>query len=120
MAKDLNGSIYARESGMVLMPLYQKLGEDGFFVGREVAPFWIWLSGVVRRLKLANLMPLLPGVRRSAADNETLEVNTAIARFFPLQIFHLLGFRKRRWDGDTLRVSRRKFDTVSPFRKRSK
>lgn len=117
LASDLSGSIYAKESGMILMPLYQKLGEDGFFVGREVAPFWIWLSGIVRRLKLAILMPLLPGVRRSETDNETLEVNTAIARFFPLQIFHLLGFRKRRWDGDTLRVSRRKFDTVSPFRK---
>lgn len=119
LANDLSGAIYAKESGMVLMPLYQKLGEDGFFVGREVAPFWIWLSGVVRRLRFANLMPFLPGVRRSAADNETLEVNTAVARFFPLQIFHLLGFRKRRWDGDILKVSRRKFDTVSPFRKRS-
>ena len=120
LANDLSGAIYANESGMILMPLYQKLGEDGFFVGREVAPFWIWLSGIVRRLKLAKLMPILPGVRRSASDAETLEVDTAIARFFPLQIFHLLGFRKRRWDGRSLRVSRRKFDTVSPFKRPAK
>ena len=120
LANDLSGAIYAPESGMVLMPLYQKLGEDGFFVGREVAPFWIWLSGIIRWLRLANLMSLLPGVRRSAADSQTLEVNTAVARIFPLQIFHLMGFRKRRWEADTLRVSRRKFDTVSPFRKRNK
>ena len=115
LANDLNGAIYAKESGMILMPLYQKLGDDGFFVGRGVAPFWIWLSGIVRRLRLANLMPLLPGVRRSLTDSNTLEINTAIARFFPLQIFHLLGFRKLRWQGDLLRVSRRRFDTVSPF-----
>jgi hypothetical protein len=97
------------------MPLYQKLGEDGFFVGREVSRFWIWLSGVLRRLKLANLMPLLPGVNVSASDPETLEIDTRVARFFPLQIFHLLGFRRRRWRGSQLIVSRRKFDTMSPF-----
>ena len=117
LACDLSGAIYARESGLVLMPLYQKLGEDGFFIGRPVAHFWIWLSSIVRRLKLAELMPLLPGVRRSATDYQTLEVNTAIARLFPLQIFHLLGFRKRRWDGNLLKVSRRKFDTASPLRR---
>jgi succinylglutamate desuccinylase len=115
LAEQKSGAVYANETGLILMPLYQKLGEDGFFLGREVAPFWIKLSGVLRRMNAAKLMPVLPGVRKSPFDNETLEINTRIARLFPLQIFHLLGFRKRRWHGNKLVVSRRKFDTKSPF-----
>jgi len=115
LAEQKSGAVYANETGLILMPLYQTLGEDGFFLGREVAPFWIKLSSVLRRMNVARLMPVLPGVRRSPFDDETLEINTRIARIFPLQIFHLLGFRKRRWHGNKLIVSRRKFDTKSPF-----
>ena len=117
LATQKSGAVYAHENGLILMPLYQKLGEDGFFLGREVAPFWLKLSGVLRRVNIAKLMPILPGVRKSSYDDDTLEINTRVARFFPLQIFHLLGFRKRRWLGDKLVVSRRKFDTESPFGK---
>ncbi len=119
LANDRHGEIRANESGLILMPLYQKLGEDGFFLGREVAPVWLRLSGFLRRLKIAKLMRFLPGVRKSPFDDETLEINTRVARLFPLQIFHLFGFRKRRWHNDKLIVSRRKFDTKSPFVKRS-
>lgn len=115
LAYDRNGVIKSAENGLILMPLYQKLGEDGFFLGREIAPFWLKLSGILRRWKFGNLMRFLPGVKRSEFDAETFEINTKIARFFPLQIFHLLGFRKRRWRGNKLIVSRRKFDTESPF-----
>jgi len=115
LANDKRGAIRANESGLILMPLYQKLGEDGFFLGREVAPFWLKLSGFLRRLGIAKLMHFLPGVRKSPFDDETLEINTRIARIFPLQIFHLFGFRKRRWRDNKLIVSRRKFDTKSPF-----
>jgi succinylglutamate desuccinylase len=114
LADDAKGEVRSPEAGLILMPLYQKLGEDGFFIGREVAPFWLWLSGVLRQLKVQGLMPLLPGVRRTA-DPDTLEINTRVARFFPLQVFHLLGFRRLRWSADRLLVSRRKYDTTSPF-----
>lgn len=115
LARNKNGEIKATESGLILMPLYQKLGEDGFFIGREIAPFWLWLSGVLRRLKFAEIVRVLPGIWRHPTDAESLVVNTRIARFFPLQIFHLLGFRKRRWRNNQLIVSRRKHDTKSPF-----
>lgn len=36
LANDKNGPIYAREDGYILMPLYQRQGEDGFFMlGRD-------------------------------------------------------------------------------------
>ena len=117
LAKNKRGAIKAIESGLILMPLYQKLGEDGFFIGREVAPFWLKLSAVLRKLKIADLVRILPGVAQHPTDEESLIVNTRVARFFPLQIFHLLGFRKRRWHANQLVVSRRRFDTQSPFRR---
>ena len=117
LAKNRNGVIEAVESGLIVMPLYQKQGDDGFFIGREVAPFWLQLSAILRTLKINSLMRVLPGVWKHPSDAESLIVNTRVARFFPLQIFHLLGFRKRRWSGDQLVVSRRRHDTQSPFKR---
>lgn len=115
LANEKLGKISAGESGVILMPLYQALGEDGFFIGREILPFWIRLSGVLRRLRVGNLMRFLPGVSVSREDPDTFRIDTRVARYFPLQIFHLLGFRKRRWQNKTLVVSRRKFDIQGPF-----
>ncbi len=36
LAKDKNGDIKAETDGVILMPLYQKQGDDGFFLVREV------------------------------------------------------------------------------------
>jgi hypothetical protein len=41
-------------------------------------------------------------------------VDTSVARWFPLEIFHLLGYRKQRQVGSTLVVTRRAFDTDEP------
>ena len=119
LARNRSGEIRAVESGMILMPLYQKLGEDGFFIGRSVAPFWLWLSAVMRRLRVQNILRYLPGVKIDPDDSETLHLNTALARFFPLQVSHLLGFRKRRFQDRELVVSRRRFDLFGPFTNRS-
>ncbi len=35
LAKDKHGPIFAEHSGLILMPLYQKQGEDGFFIVKE-------------------------------------------------------------------------------------
>jgi succinylglutamate desuccinylase len=87
------------------------LAEDrGFFTVRAVQPFWLKLSGALRRWRVPRLASWLPGVRRHPTNEDTLLVDTRIVRFFPMQIFHLLGFRKRRWQGHLLLVSRRKHD----------
>ncbi|MEP6947376.1 MAG: succinylglutamate desuccinylase/aspartoacylase family protein [Acidobacteriota bacterium] len=119
LATNIRGPIRAPEDGLVIMPLYQKLGEDGFFVGRRVAGFWLALSAFLRRTKVQRLMPFLPGVAADPDDPDTLIVDTRIARYFPLQIFHLLGYRKLRWTASDLLVTRRKHDTQSPFIERT-
>ena len=118
LADDKNGEIAAKETSLILMPLYQSQGSDGFFLGREISPFWLWLSRILRKLNIGDLMRFLPGVKHDPNNADSFVVNTRIARVFPLQIFHLLGFRKRRWKNEKLVVSRRKHDLKSPFVKR--
>lgn len=50
--------------GMVFLPLYQKMGQEGFFIVRPVSKFWLWLSQILRKTVLPNLLPLLPGISR--------------------------------------------------------
>ncbi|HQR37691.1 MAG TPA: succinylglutamate desuccinylase/aspartoacylase family protein [Blastocatellia bacterium] len=110
LATDWRGPVLAVEGGMILMPLYQAKGNDGFFIARRVKAFWLKLSALLRKAHVGRMMYLLPGVRRHANDPAALIVNTRLARIFPMQVFHLLGYRKLRWDEDFLVVSRRKFD----------
>ena len=114
LARDRTGEIKARESGLILLPLYQKLGDDGFFLGREVKRFWLTLSALLRKLKVGHFVHLLPGVRRDPLNENVLIINTRIARILPLQVFHLLGFRRLRWTEKYLVVSRRSHDLKGP------
>lgn len=114
LARDRMGEITARETGLILLPLYQKLGDDGFFLGREVKRFWLSLSALLRQLKVGHYIHLLPGVRRDPNNEDSLIINTRIARILPLQVFHLLGFRRRRWIDKYLVVSRRSYDLTGP------
>lgn len=80
--------------GLLLMPRYQGQGNDGFFVGREVRFFWLWLSSWIRRLRLAWLPTLLPGVRRDPRRPRLVRVDPRIARWLVVELFHLFGYRR--------------------------
>ncbi|HLN97878.1 MAG TPA: succinylglutamate desuccinylase/aspartoacylase family protein [Pyrinomonadaceae bacterium] len=114
LARDRTGEIKACETGLILLPLYQTLGDDGFFLGREVKRFWLDLSALLRKLKVGHYVHLLPGVRRDPLNEDFLIINTRIARILPLQVFHLLGFRRLRWTNQYLIVSRRSYDLAGP------
>jgi succinylglutamate desuccinylase len=114
VASDSNGEIRARETGRVLLPLYQGQGDDGFFIGREVRPFWLRLSALLRKVNADRIVTLLPGVRRHPREPGALVVYTRVARIYPLEVFHLLGYRKLRQHGSVLIVSRRVFDSEPP------
>ena len=107
LAQDRHGQILAGESGQVLMPLYQGQGTDGFFLVREVRPVWLRVAAWLRPLQLERFLPVLPGVRTHPDQAGTLVVNPRLARWFVLEMFHLLGFRKKRLQAGQLLVSRR-------------
>lgn len=110
VAQDRLGPVIAPMSGLVLLPLYQKLGSDGFFVVRPVRRFWLRLSSWLRRLHADRLAHWLPGVERDSDRPDVLIVDPHIARWFVYEIFHLLGFRRQEPRGDRLIVSRRGYD----------
>ncbi len=95
LARDASGAIRAREAGRVLLPLYQGLGGDGFFVVRDVRPLWLSISALLRRLRLDRWVSWLPGVRQGANDDVVI-ADHHVARWFTVETFHLLGFRKQR------------------------
>jgi len=94
LATDRNGVVVSPFGGRLLMPLYQPLGDDGFFLARPVPRFWFEISATLRRLRFDRLLGLLPGVRRHSTVADTYIVHRGIARFLVREIFHLLGFRR--------------------------
>ncbi|MCC7535872.1 MAG: succinylglutamate desuccinylase/aspartoacylase family protein [Deltaproteobacteria bacterium] len=110
LARDRRGEIRAPSDGMVFLPLYQPQGDDGFFLGRGVSGLRMQASAVARRLRLDRLLPLLPGVRRDPERRDRLDVDTEIARLYPMDVFHLFGYRKVRQRGAHLEVARRPHD----------
>jgi len=107
LAEDNRGDVRAPETGRILLPLYQGQGDDGYFLVREFARSWLAVSAMLRRLRFGRLAPWLPGVHVHADDANTLVVDRRVARWFAVQIFHLLGYRKKRDGGDHLLFSRR-------------
>jgi succinylglutamate desuccinylase len=104
---DARGPVVAPYDCRVMLPLYQALGDDGFFLSRDVRPFWLVVARVMRRLRLDRIVHWMPGVRRDPDDINTILVNPRIARYFVTEIFHLLGFRKERKRGAVLAFTRR-------------
>lgn len=107
VAEDRTGPVRVTERARILMPLYQVQGEDGFFLVREFRPFWLWVSSALRRLRVDRVAHWLPGVHRDPADPDARVVDKRVARWFALQLFHLLGFRKVEDAGHRLVVRRR-------------
>jgi succinylglutamate desuccinylase len=87
--------VFAPFSGVLLMPRYQGQGNDGFFLGRDVRPFWLGVSAWMRRLRIERIVGLLPGVKSVDSRASTLEVDARVARFCTVEFFHLLGYRKQ-------------------------
>jgi succinylglutamate desuccinylase len=109
IADDSEGPVAVPSDGFLLMPLYQKLGDDGFFVVRRVREFWLPFSAVLRHLRLGRIAHWLPGVSRAAAPG-ALRVDRRVARWYSLEILHLLGYRRKAEEGDVLVVERRTRD----------
>ena len=104
----LDGRVRAPRSGLLLMPLYQEQGDDGYFLVNEVRPAWLPISAAVRRLGVDRFLHLLPGVARHPNRRQTFIVDRRFARWSARRLFHLLGFRQECKDGPRLTMTRRR------------
>ena len=118
VADDAGGEVASPRRGRMLLPLYQELGADGFFIARPIGERWLALSRWLRRLGIASAAALLPGVRHHERRPLALVVDRRIARWLAVDVFHLLGFRRVASDRRRIVVSRRLHDRRPPRRMR--
>ncbi|HSR69658.1 MAG TPA: succinylglutamate desuccinylase/aspartoacylase family protein [Acidobacteriota bacterium] len=114
VAHDSRGEVSAPMKGRLVMPLYQQQGEDGFFLGREFNPIWLRVSAWLRRMRLGRIAHWMPGVKCHPEERKRragwMIVNPGIARWFAVEVFHLLGYRRHPPEGKYLVFSRRSYD----------
>lgn len=99
VARDRSGDVRSPATGRILMPLYQVQGDDGFFVMREFRPFWLAVSALLRHLRADAVVHWLPGVRRDPRHPGVLIVDRETARWYALELFHLLAIAANAWKG---------------------
>lgn len=98
--------VQAPIGGYMLMPLYQGLGTEGFFLCRPVSARWLFASRLLRRSWAERLLRILPGVR-----SLDLRSGTVVARrgapAWVMRTLHFFGYRKNAPAGDTTTWTRR-------------
>ena len=107
---DRRGPTASPEDGLILMPLYQAQGADGFFVVRRVHRIWLKASAVVRHWRFERYLHLLPGVRHHPEVAGGFIVDRRYARWLALELFHLLGFSRHGAAARQLVMTRRRYD----------
>ncbi len=112
LGTDHRGPVVSPLSGLLLMPLYQTQGADGFFVVKPVRPIWLDISAKVRRWHLERYLHLMPGVRRHPELPGSFIVDRRYARWLALELFHLLGFNRHSAAGRYLVMSRRNYGLI--------
>lgn len=111
----LNGEpVLSPEKGLIFMPLYQKQGDDGFFIIKKIGKFWLGFSYIFRMLGLYRVLRFLPGVKPFMKTDHTMVVNTKIARWYSKEILNLMGYRRKKKKGDITLYIRRKYDFQGP------
>jgi predicted deacylase len=87
--------IISQWNNRIFMPLYQKKGDDGFFIIRRIPQFFLWLSKVLRSYNFEKILLLLPGVSIYDDKKHILAVNNKVASIMRNEVFHLFGFRQK-------------------------
>lgn len=108
LATDRTGELRAPAARYLMLPLYQELGDDGYFLARRVGCLRKWLAQWSRALSLDRLLVVYPGVRRDPNDADTLLLRDSAAGSRLVEVLYLLGFRKERARSGHRAFSRRR------------
>ena len=114
IAFNKEGKILSKRNGHIFMPLYQTMGCDGFFLVKEIKPIWYKVSSRSRKWKLDYTLNLLPGIGKTKKNKSTYLIDKTIAKYKVISLMHLLGYRKVQDNGQSLKMSRRPYDSRFP------
>ncbi|WP_422350130.1 succinylglutamate desuccinylase/aspartoacylase family protein [Flagellimonas sp.] len=107
IATDNGNKIMTQRKRQIFMPLYQKLGSEGFYYIKSIPLVLLWISKGLRKFKMDHLLVYLPGIQWSSGKKDGLLVDQRIAKFLAKSFFHLLGYRTRQLDSTHLVVKSR-------------
>lgn len=99
--------VQAPIDGYMLMPLYQGLGTEGFFLCEPVGRAWLGASRLVRRLGLEFTLRVLPGVRAVRPDGDGVWCSAGASRRTEWWLA-LFGYRTPKAEGDQVLWIRRR------------
>jgi len=108
LAADQYGTIASPCSGLLLMPLYQQLGDDGFFLAQPMSGMRLYLSTLVRTLRLEWMLHLVPGVSRHPDDRDRWVVAAGADDARMRKLLALFGYRRHFFEDGRLIVARRR------------
>ncbi len=112
LARDRRGVIRAPEDAVMMLPLYQAMGEEGFFLAQQISGRWLRFGAALRRSGLDRRLEWLPGVRRDPEHLDRYLVSRRAAGSLRRGVLHTLGFRFERNAGDLVRFARRRPDAL--------
>jgi succinylglutamate desuccinylase/aspartoacylase family protein len=107
----------------LFMPLNQKKGKEGFFIIKKINPIFLKLSEILRKIRIDNLLIILPGITWKDKKKGVLKVNLKVAKYMVKPIFHLLGYRNKQYNKTSIfllnreRVSKNKMYKNQPWYK---
>tara|TARA_R110000868_G_scaffold119469_1_gene316566 strand:- start:277198 stop:278523 length:1326 start_codon:yes stop_codon:yes gene_type:complete len=92
--------VYSPIHGSVFLPnmqTHKRVGDDGFFIVRQISAGWVNLSARLRKADWVHqVIGIMPGVYH--AEDSTLLVDADLACVLRRQVFHLFGYRLVRHD----------------------
>jgi succinylglutamate desuccinylase len=96
LARDRHGEIRAPADGAVVLPLYQKQGNDGFFWARAIPHRRLRWAGLLRRLPIDAAVRRLPGIESDRDHPHRIVVHGGQIRRPLSSLLRLLGYRRER------------------------
>lgn len=103
-----DGPILAAEKGLVMLPRYQGLGNDGFFLATRVTSQWLAMSAAARRTNMERLLSLWPGLTWNASEPNRAPYDGPPPPRAMLRALRLLGFHGVRSREDSIEFFRRR------------
>ena len=107
LAQDNGTALVTRRKRQIFMPLYQDLGNEGFYYIKSIPKILLWISKGLRKFKVDHILVQLPGIKWRSMQKDSLLVDQRVARFLAKSFFHLLGYRTRQLSGSKLVVKSR-------------
>ncbi len=108
LARDKRGEIRSPFTGLMLMPLYQSQGDDGFFIISHVPRWRIVLSRWMRKMRVERWLAFLPGIHRHDERDDVLVVDAKRAGPRLELLLFAFGYRRREPGDGVVVFSRRR------------